>query len=351
MTLQFLRRPLVRAALIGLVLCCFLAVVLRFVLPQVGLLTSSSRVLEEMTWWVVLLAVLAQVLCYVCHGYVIRGLQAAFGEKLEFLRGVAIVMASYSLSMIWGGQLTNSAATYRWLRRGGETGEAAVLTGIILPLLNTVSFALFSAIGLVFLLAYGELSTVLVVLFGIALLLVLSALGITWWLMRHRAEMVVALDVLSRQWARFRRRTYEPESSREAISRLTTALDHFFVGRWQRAVLGDFLSAACDFATLYILFFAAGYTMSPGVALAGYGLPLLAGKLSILPGGLGVIEGGMAALYLSLGVPGEVVVVVVIGYRLLSFWIPVLLGFPLAIVLDRGLLIATTPPPAGSAPE
>jgi uncharacterized membrane protein YbhN (UPF0104 family) len=43
----------------------------------------------------------------------------------------------------------------------------------------------------------------------------------------------------------------------------------------------------------------------------------------------------MVALYEALGVPSGVAVVVILSYRLLSFWIPVLLGFPLAVLLDR----------------
>jgi uncharacterized protein (TIRG00374 family) len=61
----------------------------------------------------------------------------------------------------------------------------------------------------------------------------------------------------------------------------------------------------------------------------GCGLPDLLAKLTILPGGVGVVEGAMAALYCSLGVPEAVNVVVILAYRVLSFWLPRLLGFPL----------------------
>lgn len=88
--------------------------------------------------------------------------------------------------------------------------------------------------------------------------------------------------------------------------------------------------------TLYWVFIAARHPVSLGVLLAGYGLPLLLGKAAFfLPGGVGIIEGTMAALYNGLGVPPGVTVVVILGYRVLSFWIPTLLGFPLVIYLQR----------------
>jgi hypothetical protein len=55
----------------------------------------------------------------------------------------------------------------------------------------------------------------------------------------------------------------------------------------------------------------------------------------VFPGGIGVVEGGMAALYDGLGVPDPVTVVVVLGYRLISFWLPNLSGFPVAAFLQH----------------
>mgnify|MGYP001769238907 CR=1 FL=1 len=64
--------------------------------------------------------------------------------------------------------------------------------------------------------------------------------------------------------------------------------------------------------------------------------PKLLGKAAFfLPGGVGIIEGTMAALYNGLGVPPGVTVVVILGYRVLSFWIPTLLGFPLIVYFQR----------------
>jgi len=333
-----------RAVLVALSVALFGFLAVNFVLPEARTLEESWRVLEGMTWWLVLLAIGSQCLCYVCHGLVICGLQETLGQRLSLARGIAIVMASYSVSLLWGGQVTNSGVTYRWLRASGEPLEAAALTGVIQPLLNTVSFGVLSAIGLVFLLLLGNISTVLILTFGFALLLLCSAGFLVWWLVRHQNELMLLFDWLSRNWARFRGREPELEQSREAIGRLIAALNTFIRGRWHYALAGDFMSAVFDFLTLYLLFFAAGNSFDPVTALAGYGLPVLAGKLSILPGGLGVIEGGMAALYLTLGVPGEVVVVVVLGYRLLSFWVPVLLGFPLAVLLDRGVFTLPSAP-------
>ena len=80
--------------------------------------------------------------------------------------------------------------------------------------------------------------------------------------------------------------------------------------------------------TLYFMLIASGYHVSFGILFAGYGLPFMLAKVPfILPGGVGVVEGSMVALYNSLKVPNVVSVVVILGYRLFSFWLPNLLGF------------------------
>ena len=105
---------------------------------------------------------------------------------------------------------------------------------------------------------------------------------------------------------------------------------------WISPVLGSGMNIGFDMLTLYFLFIAAGYAINPGVLLAGYGLAFLLGKVAFLfPGGVGVIESGMTAVYVSLGIPNSISVVVILGYRLFSFWLPSLLGFTVAGYLQR----------------
>ena len=43
----------------------------------------------------------------------------------------------------------------------------------------------------------------------------------------------------------------------------------------------------------------------------------------------------MTAIYLSLGIPQSIGVVVILSYRLFSFWLPTLLGFTAAGYLEN----------------
>jgi glycosyltransferase 2 family protein len=100
-------------------------------------------------------------------------------------------------------------------------------------------------------------------------------------------------------------------------------------------MVGAILGTSFDMLTLGFLFWATGYRVSAAVLLAGYGIPQILGKFTLILGGVGVIETSMVGIYTLLGAPKPVTVVAVLAYRLLSFWIPTLVGVALGPYLER----------------
>ena len=72
---------------------------------------------------------------------------------------------------------------------------------------------------------------------------------------------------------------------------------------------------------------ASGAPVSLELLLVGYSIGTLFLVVSITPQGLGVVEGVMTAIFVGLGVPLERAAVVVLVYRGLSLWLPLLAGF------------------------
>jgi uncharacterized protein (TIRG00374 family) len=58
-----------------------------------------------------------------------------------------------------------------------------------------------------------------------------------------------------------------------------------------------------------------------------YGLANVAAALPITPGGLGVVEGVLVPTLVAFGTPAAVAVLAVVAYRLVSFWVPIPVGF------------------------
>jgi len=86
---------------------------------------------------------------------------------------------------------------------------------------------------------------------------------------------------------------------------------------------------ALDLATLAALFLAFREALRPGVVLAGYAFGILSWLLSPVPQGIGVVEGVMTLVYTSLGVRAGPAALIVLSFRGLTFWLPMLAGFVL----------------------
>jgi len=308
-----------------------------FLLPQLATFERSTEVVRSLAWWAFGLAFLAQCGCYLAHAYALSAMLALFGERLSLARRLALTMAPYSLSLVWGGQLTSTGASVRWLTRAGVPPEAALVTGVLPAVVNLLSVVVVATIGITYLLAKQEVSRTVIFTLVVPVLIAIVLVALVGLLLRHQGIVVAGAHRTASFWARLRRRPYDPAVTDAAVQNLFDAGKLLMGGGWAKALGGDALSVFFDVLTLYCVFLAAGYHIDPGVLIAGYGLPILAGKLSVLPGGVGVIEGGMVAIYAAIGVPAGIVVVTILGYRLLSFWLPVLIGFALAVWLDRTL--------------
>jgi uncharacterized membrane protein YbhN (UPF0104 family) len=313
-----------------------LGVAVHLILPQITALVNSWHVLTSMALWAVGLAFIAQVFSYLGSGFLLLSILAIAHQKVSLWLNTLIVLGSTSIGMVAGGMVGSSAAIYRWTSGGKGSMEGATLASIFLPQFNNIMLVLVSIFGLVHLILVHSLTQAQLIGFGATLLILGLILGSAALAVRFRNQATKAFMWMSSRMSRLRRKSFDPNATRQEASDLFDAWDALWQGAWHRPAEGAFLNVAFDILTLYFLFVAAGENVSPGVLLAGYGLPLLLGKVAfIIPGGVGVVESSMTVLYNGLGVPPATTVVVVLGYRLISFWIPSLAGFPIAAYLQR----------------
>jgi uncharacterized membrane protein YbhN (UPF0104 family) len=312
-----------------------LGVMVHLILPQITALENSWKVLTSLALWAVGLAFITQVLSYLGSGFLLQSILAIAHQKVSLWLNTLIVLGSTSIGMVAGGIVGSSAAIYRWTSEGEGSMEGATLASIFLPQFNSIMLVLISIFGLIHLMLVNSLTQAQLIGFGATLLILGLIIGGAALAVRFRNQATKAIIWMSSRVARLRRKSFNPNATRLEASNLFGAWDALWHGAWHRPAEGAFLNVAFDILTLYFLFIAAGENISPGVLLAGYGLPLLLGKVAfIIPGGVGVVESSMAVLYNGMGVPQATTVVVVLGYRLISFWIPSLVGFPIAAYLQ-----------------
>lgn len=93
------------------------------------------------------------------------------------------------------------------------------------------------------------------------------------------------------------------------------------------AILHVVLIELIEIMVLYYLFLAFGYPIYPGVLLTVYAVSVLFSIISITPGGVGFVEAAMIVALTSLKVPVELAAVVTFSYRLLTYWMPFVIGY------------------------
>lgn len=313
-----------------------LGLAVHLVLPQIASLEHSWKVLVSLAPWALILAFAVQTLSYAGSGYLVQSILLITNQFVSLLRGALIVLGSVSVGMVAGGMVGSAAAIYRWTSTEDSRPESATLASVLPALFNTLILVFLSIFGLIHLLIVHDLSRMQLIGFSVIILILGFFIGIIFLALRNRDRALASVISISRRFSSLRRQPFDPSSATASTQNFFAAWDSLRSGAWKKTVAGALLSVLFDILTLYFLFLAAGHNVSPGVLLAGYGLPLLLGKVAfIVPGGVGVVEGSMVALYDNLGVPDPVTVVVVLGYRLISFWLPSLSGFPIAAYLQH----------------
>jgi uncharacterized membrane protein YbhN (UPF0104 family) len=93
---------------------------------------------------------------------------------------------------------------------------------------------------------------------------------------------------------------------------------------------------AWDNLALWACFHAVGYTPGASVILLAYLIGQLGGLIPI-PGGIGGIDGGLIGTFIVFGAPAAATTAAVLAYRLILFWIPLVLGAAAFTSLRRSM--------------
>jgi uncharacterized protein (TIRG00374 family) len=325
-------RPLRLRVLRMVPIVVILGLVVHFVLPRIGQIDESFKTIRTLAPWAIALAVLAEAISYVSNGALLRSVICLAGDHISLRRSIAIEMAAATVALVAAGALGFGAAIYKWTQRRGVSRETAVLASWLPSVFDSMSLIVFALAGAIALIRAHQLSRTSL----IALTIVISLLSLciaALLVLMARNEWMIA--IATRTTALLRR--VRPKSSNvlvESAERAGSAWTTLRGRGWLRPLFYSLMYLTFDVLALRLVFAAAHQPVKMAVVLAGYGVPMLLGRASFLPGGIAVIEVAMAALYGGMGIPADIAVVVVLTYRLLSFWLPSAIGVPIAIGLQ-----------------
>lgn len=81
-----------------------------------------------------------------------------------------------------------------------------------------------------------------------------------------------------------------------------------------------------NLAGLFMFFLAYQQPVRLGTLIAGFGMGIIFFVITVVPQGVGDVEGIMSLVFTSLGISKTNAVVIVLSFRGVNFWIPLLIG-------------------------
>jgi uncharacterized membrane protein YbhN (UPF0104 family) len=283
--------------------------------------------LSEGSAGLVFLAIALECLWVLTLAQVYRSSLIGFGGSASFSTALRVSMAAFTLSRVLpGGGAVGALFAARGFTRAGNRAEVTLIALVSAGWVSLTSLAVLLVLGVGWGVFVGTLSANYLIVPS-AVFGVLVAVGV---LVAHAAKR--------RAWPPLVARTVDRvfgswDAGMSRVDIQSVILDRGRPGAVAVArVFGwSAISWLLDAAALGVMFAAFGHPVGVGVLSVGFGVANLIQALpELTPGWLGVIEGSLSLTYAGMGVPAGLAVVVILGYRSISFWMPVAAGLPFA---------------------
>jgi uncharacterized protein (TIRG00374 family) len=282
----------------------------------------------------VILAIVAQGLRYLAVALYTQKLLHFLGHHIPLWPFWELMFAGGAANrIVSAGGAAGIYVRYRFFDRHGlSLGSLAIvltlqnlMTGVIL--LGTL------LLGLLYMLSHRMMSPgQLLVAVGM-LCVMLGLLGSFLVMYRHPRRLKRSLASLAKlvdvPIRRIRNRSaYNPKALLASVNSLYHAVD---VARDKpsetaKALGYGVMTLFSDIVCLFFVFHALGFPIKLDVLVVGYVITNYIISLLLMPEGIGVTEVSLTAVYASMGVPGNIVVVATLLFRFIAFWLPIGVG-------------------------
>lgn len=288
-------------------------------------LRSVDSYLDRLRWWWMVVAVVAEGTCYGAQASLQRRLLKAGGAGIEPVPMFGITLAGSAIQYTFpGGWVIYLAYLFRQFRRRGADDVLSTWVLIAFNLVAFAALAALAALGLALAFGNGSSFDLVEAILGVLILTVLSALAVT----ERRRLLPYATWLVGISQRLFRRPRYgvPPEEVIRSWSEELGAINPSH-RVWVRASVMGMAIWLADLSCLAVSFYAVGVGVPWRGLLLAYGAGQLASVLPITPGGLGAVEGSITIALVTFGGGETSTVAAVLLYRLVSFWLVLLVGW------------------------
>ena len=290
-----------------------------------GLGEVRERLTEAQPEWL-LLAVALEFLS--CLSYILM-FKPVFCARMTWRTTYELGMSELGAGSLVPASGAAGLALGAWaLRKGGMPGDEIARHSVAFFVLKSgANFMAVAVIGVLMWLGVGPHVSVLLTL--LPAVLAVATIG-----------LVACIPAIA---ARARARGEPSSRARRWVDAVATALDDgvreagaILRRRDWKVIAGSLGYWAFDNAVVWACFKAFGESPPITLVLMGYLIGQLGGLLPI-PGGIGGIDGGLIGSMIVYGLPAAATAAAVLAYRVILFWLPLVLGGAAFAALRRGL--------------
>ncbi len=299
-------------------------------------LSGLSTALDDLNWWWIPLALVAEALSFVCFTGMEQKLLTSGGVVPPWFPLLRMTFASQAITnSVPAGSAVSAVYGFRWFRRFGADDTVAVWAMVGTFIGSMVALSLLAAAGLGLATSEGASLDLIPVIIGV---LVIAIVVGTLFVYERPLFLALTWGMRASQ-SIFRRPRGDTAADVDRIVRRVTSVQ---LG-WRQVMiivlwgLGSWIFDCMCFA---VMFLAIGTTIPWNGLLLAYGAGQLAAALPITPGGLGAVEGSITIALVAFGGAHVTTVDAVLLYRLVSFWLVLVVGWLLwgemALEVRRG---------------
>jgi uncharacterized protein (TIRG00374 family) len=283
----------------------------------------------------ILLAALLQVIYYAVFAAIFKSAFYTVEIRSSILDLIPVTLGALFINVVaptWG--MAGAALYIDDASHRGESPARATAGTLLAQAADFGAFAIILAAGMAYLVMKSRLESyeiagtavLIVILSALAFALILGLwhpillmrlLGLVQSEINHLAKKMHRDAFLPDGWA---------EKNAADFSNASEAIESH-PRRLALTLALALLAHLINISSLYALFMAFNQQIDFGPLVAGYAIGILFWNVSPVPQGIGVVEGVMALVYTTLGIGGFRAALIVLAFRGLNFWLPMLLGF------------------------
>ena len=311
----------------------FSLLLLYLIVSQFGEIRQILDVLGRGNGWLILLAVLLQIGFFLNGAAAIQSLYTITGTQGSLRNLLSVILASTFASLVaptgtWGG-VTFFVHAQR--QRGIRSG-VTLFVNVLYLLLDYLVVALILVVGLTSLALRQDISRLQIVAAALMGALLFALILFIFLIVEAPAlplTLIQGMLFFANKVARLFKRSIDIPRTLRSIEVFRGNFSR--VMRERNLLTRPFLHVVVNhllyLSTLSLLFTAFGVALELPVLISSYALILLFTIISLTPSGLGFVE-TIGTLALSTQkVPVNAAVVIVLTYRLLTFWLPLIVGY------------------------